>query len=390
MNTAVTTAEAVAPKTSRQMRIPELDGLRGLAILMVVLFHYVEQQGQVASPSVSLIQRVVIMGWSGVDLFFVLSGFLIGSILLDARNSPVYFKTFYIRRFLRIIPIYYLWVVAYILLVLLTGAFLRTHSNSGMIAGLNIKVYGYFLFLQNIIMSPFGGIAGAWFGHLWSLAVEEQFYLCSPVVLKILSPRSLNAFLVSVIVGAPLLRILMIHVHVNSQLMTVLMPCRADSLAVGMLAALLWGRADFRSRWAANTKSVYTALVVLLIGMAALWKWSPQTETLGMETFGFTWMAFFYVTVLLVAISMPSSLVARWARTNWLGKLGRISYCIYIVHIVVNVICHAVLRHAPAATTDLRGVSVTVLAAIATCAIAWLSWTVFEGPLVRRGHNYKY
>src|ERR1700687_3590491 len=117
------------------------------------------------------------MGWSGVDLFFVLSGFLIGGILVDARNSPSYFKTFYTRRFFRIIPIYYLWILAYIVLIGVAGAALRARSNSGVIMALGTPIYAHFFFLQNLMVLPFAGLAGAWFAHLWSLAVEEQFYL---------------------------------------------------------------------------------------------------------------------------------------------------------------------------------------------------------------------
>jgi peptidoglycan/LPS O-acetylase OafA/YrhL len=378
------------PHIARQARIPELDGLRGLAILMVVLFHYIEQQGAVASPAVSFIQRLVIMGWSGVDLFFVLSGFLIGGILLESKKSPVYFKTFYIRRFLRIIPIYYLWILFYLLLASLAGGFLRAHSNSGVLAKPDFKVYAYFLFLQNVLPISFAGLGGAWFGHLWSLAVEEQFYLVSPLAVKLLSPRVLKISLVSVIACTPLLRIFLLEHHASPAMVSVVMPCRADSLAVGMLAAFLWRRPEFRERLAAGGHFTYGVLAVLFAGMLGLWKWYPQTETVGMETIGFTWMAFFYVTVLILALAKPAGFVARCARIRWLRELGRVSYCVYIIHLAVNVVFHAVLRRAPASTTDWRGVFVTVFAAIATYLIAWASWTLFEGPLVRYGHKFKY
>jgi len=103
-------------------RIPELDGLRGVAILSVVVFHYVSQEGSTPAGSVAhILQRIVIMGWSGVDLFFVLSGFLIGGILMNARESTSYYRTFYARRFFRIVPIYYFWITAYVVLSELQG-----------------------------------------------------------------------------------------------------------------------------------------------------------------------------------------------------------------------------------------------------------------------------
>src|SRR5665213_654935 len=126
--------QSVTPVRSYGGRVPELDGLRGMAILMVVIFHYLEEQGLVTGKgATAILQRIVQMGWSGVDLFFVLSGFLIGGILMDARESPSYFRTFYARRFFRIIPIYYLWIFAYAILVGVAGSFLRAHSNSGVI-----------------------------------------------------------------------------------------------------------------------------------------------------------------------------------------------------------------------------------------------------------------
>jgi peptidoglycan/LPS O-acetylase OafA/YrhL len=96
-------ARALSPNVTR--RIPELDGLRGFAILIVVLLHYFYKPGVPAPPVFTRFQSLFRLGWTGVDLFFVLSGFLIGGILLNARDSPNYFKTFYIRRFFRIIPI---------------------------------------------------------------------------------------------------------------------------------------------------------------------------------------------------------------------------------------------------------------------------------------------
>jgi peptidoglycan/LPS O-acetylase OafA/YrhL len=135
------------------------------------------------------------MGWSGVDLFFVLSGFLIGGILMDARGSVSYYHTFYVRRFCRIIPIYYAWITAYILLVGLAGAKVQVLSNSGVAPPLNLSIYSYYLFLQNLHIASLAGLAGAWFGHLWSLAVEEQFYLLAPLVIRFVAPRKLTSVL---------------------------------------------------------------------------------------------------------------------------------------------------------------------------------------------------
>ena len=168
-------------------RIPELDGLRGIAILSVVCIHYIDGQGPTGGPITTLLQKIVALGWSGVDLFFVLSGFLIGGILLDARGSPNYFKTFYVRRFFRIIPIYYAWVLLYVLLVTLAGHVVQVHSNSGRPEELGASIYVHFLFLQNVWPITLAGLAGAWLSPTWSLAVEEQFYLVCPWMIRFIS-----------------------------------------------------------------------------------------------------------------------------------------------------------------------------------------------------------
>jgi peptidoglycan/LPS O-acetylase OafA/YrhL len=131
-------------------RIAELDGLRGIAILSVVLMHYFYNPDPNLKGPIHQIQRIFALGWSGVDLFFVLSGFLIGGILMDQRRSPSYFKTFYLRRAFRILPVYYLWICLFIAFVLVGGPLLRAHTHSGQLPALNFDIYQHFLFLQNL------------------------------------------------------------------------------------------------------------------------------------------------------------------------------------------------------------------------------------------------
>jgi peptidoglycan/LPS O-acetylase OafA/YrhL len=375
-----------------KQRIPELDGLRGLAILLVLVFHYITQEGVQPPGSVpALLQRMVIMGWTGVDLFFVLSGFLIGGILMDVRNSPSYFKTFYSRRFFRIVPIYYLWILTYIGVVGLAGGMLTRLSNSGIRPPLDLGIASHFLFLQNIVPITLFGIAGAWFGHLWSLAVEEQFYLVAPVVVRFTPPRALKWILAVVIVCVPLLRMFLLCV-VHMQASAVITPVfsRADALAIGMLAAALTrGEAPLFSV-ARNTGKLHSLLAVLALGVAALWIYTPQSATFGMQSIGYTWMAAFYVVILLLAVGNQQGWMARVFRIRWLRELGIVSYCVYIIHIVVNVVLHAVVLHKAPRISAPKGAVLTVLAAFATYAIAKISWMFFEAPLQRRGHAFKY
>jgi peptidoglycan/LPS O-acetylase OafA/YrhL len=377
---------------SPKSRVPELDGLRGVAILSVLVYHYISQEGVISTGTAAhLLQRFVILGWSGVDLFFILSGFLIGGILMDARASAFYYRTFYARRFFRIIPIYYLWIAAYIALIGFAGARIQRLSNSGVAPPLGFPVYSYYLFLQNFRVSGFAGLAGAWFGHLWSLAVEEQFYLVAPVVVRFVSPRKLPYALGAVIALAPALRtFLRLATGASPTLVTVLMPSRADALAVGMLLAALWRRELVRLWFQDNVGKLYAAGGILSLGVLGLWIWAPNSGNLGMQIPGFTCLAFFYACLLLIALSHSSGPVASLMRTSWLREWGKVSYCVYIIHIVVNVGCHTLLLHKAPQISTPRGAVVTFFAAGLTYVAAKISWLLFEHPLLRRGHAFKY
>ena len=373
-------------------RIPELDGRRGIAILLVISFHFINQEGVQPNGSVADgLQRLVIMGWTGVDLFFVLSGFLIGGILLGARESPRYFKTFYARRFFRIVPIYYLWILAYVALIAGAGSQVTRLSNSGLRPPLNGGIFLYFLFLQNIIAIPVFGIAGAWFGHLWSLAVEEQFYLAAPLVVRFAPKRLLPWIFGAIIVSVPLIRILLLKVgHMPESFLGASVLCRADALAIGMVCAVLVRSKHPTVSAAMDSSKLRMALGLLLLGVIALWWYAPQGTTFGMQSLGYTWMAFFYAVLLLLAVGYPEGVIARACRMRWLREVGLVSYCAYIIHIVVNVTLHALLlRSSPKISTS-KGAAVTILAVFVTYALAKGSWLVLEAPLQRRGHTFKY
>ena len=367
--------------------MPELDGLRGVAIMLVWAGHYFAVPGK---GMVSLLDGYWFrLGWTGVDLFFVLSGFLIGGILLDVRDSHRYFQTFYVRRFFRIIPLYYAWIVIYILLVAFDRRFIT--SRIGTIEGIGASILAQFLFLQNLLPSFGPVVAFWWFNATWSLAVEEQFYLVAPVIVKYLSRRALTAFLAGVTIAAPLLR-WFVRVHFNSgpELAYLLMPCRADSLAVGMLAALAWRDDKIRDWLAAQPAGMYGLLTVFSAGVAFLWRYDSSPGRPLTQIFGYTWLALFFAIWMLLALLRPVSPVAVVLRLRFLCDIGGVSYCIYLVHPAVFLFCHRILLHSLPAVTDERAAAVSIFAALITYAIAKLSWKFFEEPLVTRGHAYKY
>ena len=380
-------------KKMKSARIPELDGLRGVAILLVICVHYIRSQGPTGGPITTFLQKFLALGWSGVDLFFVLSGFLIGGILLDARASPNYFKTFYARRFFRIIPLYYGWIALYVLLLTFGSHVVQKHSLAGRPETVGLIVYVHLVFLQNLLPISTLGLAGVWFSQMWSLAVEEHFYLVCPFVVRMLSNRRLYFALVAVSAASLFLRVVLRSAtHVRADWVYIATPCRADTLAIGVLAALLWRSEGFRERVSSHPKIFTVVGSVLGLGTFCLWlsEWRWGAVSILMQTVGYTWLAAFYAMSVITVLLRPASLLAKWMRMAWLRGLGIVSYFIYITHDAINVICSALLLRSPPRVSTLSGAAVTMFAFLLTYALARLSWRFFERPLLERGHHFKY
>ena len=375
--------------TNTSARIPELDGLRGLAILLVILCHYVGNPNH--APLGFWIHRFLIaftVGWSGVDLFFVLSGFLIGGILLDARNSPHYFRAFYMRRVFRILPIYYLWTFLFAVTIMV--AILSFPGRLGVTSGDLLRVPVQLLFLQNVFIGM-PHFTWTWFVVTWSLAIEEQFYLLAPPLIRFFSLRRFVIALTAAIVLAPVLRFLLFRYWApGTYLCAYLMPCRADSLSCGMLLAVAWREPWFREFIRNRAELLQRLLLVLFLGLGGLLWWLVHPINWITVTIGYTWLALFYSALLLTVVSQSSGWLTAVTRWRFLGWLGGISYCVYLIHDAFNFFAHMIFFHSEPQLYTLTHLAVSVLALLATFGVASLSWRFFEKPLIHRGHNYSY
>lgn len=370
-------------------RVPELDGLRGTAILLVILCHYV---GDAEHRRLGILPHRFLgafgAGWTGVDLFFVLSGFLIGGILLNARETPHYFRAFYMRRVHRILPIYYLWTVLFVVVVLVS-AWLRPGAV-GIATQDLARVPVQLLFLQNVFMDM-PTFAWMWFAVTWSLAVEEQFYLVAPWVIRYVTRKNLVTTLALVMLLAPVLRLLVLRYAPQGAFFAALStPCRADALACGVLLSIGWKDARFREFVDQKRAWLRRAVVVLFAGVAALSWWLVHPLNTVTVLVGYSWLAIFYGTLLLTAISQTEGRIASMMRWPFLRWLGGISYCVYLLHGAFNCFAHLILLHARPALYDAKTVAVTALALCATLLVASVSWRYFEKPLIQRGHRYSY
>src|SRR5512132_2916891 len=307
-----------------------LDGFRGIAILLVVACHFVSNLKISAEGPAWVLVAIAQAGWTGVDLFFVLSGFLITGILVDARGSSSYFKAFYARRALRILPAYYGFLIAiFIVLPLL-------HVGAGDNAMLARQNQGwYWLHLTNIMMA-IGELPGR--GPypntlFWSLAVEEQFYFIWPVIVALCSPSSLRKVCIAGVIGCIVLRIVGALSGVSGLALSVLPITRGDTLFVGGLLAIDYRRGGLE-RYARVAKLAAAAAALVLVALIATYRQLDYHDA-GTAMFGSIAIMLLGASGVVIAASSEASKFARWLRSGFLRFFGRYSYAIYIVHTAV-------------------------------------------------------
>ncbi len=369
-----------------RMRFPALDGLRALAIVAVFLDHY--GGGSHGGLVLNLLNRVRLYGWMGVDLFFVLSGFLITGILYDTLGDSKYFRRFFARRSLRIFPIFY---AVFALLLLLTPLTLYQWRAGHLL---------FLLYLGNLIgnydFSYYGIVAHrfpdakAEISHFWSLCVEEQFYLLWPVVVFALRRRRLIVVAILLSIVAAFLRLaLYLHggAHAVDQWGARMLPTRMDSLLIGgTLALLLRGRfADAVQRsckWLLLFGGAATLVIVSLDG--------PRRDLL---------FSFILYSVLAIACAglvgctlRPESVCYRLFNLTPLRILGKYSYGFYVYHLLFQrlwidlLIILGVRFHSLA----LAGTIALTLNFAVTFAVSKLSYDCFESRFLRYKRHFEY
>lgn len=372
---------------SQKNRIQELDGLRGLAILLVMMCHYIgDARVENVSTATRYFLRLMSFGWCGVDLFFVLSGFLIGSILLEAKNSPSYYRTFYLRRIYRIFPLYYLWILLFLIGITVSQF---VFAQPWVTRDDYLHIPRYVFFLQNLFWSK-TLVEFMWFGAMWSLAIEEQFYLCMPLLVRVVSEKTLFRILIAIVLLVPLARLLILHSNRMAYLASFAMPLRADSLGIGVLGALLWRNPDVRVYLQRNPKILNGLLLSFGIMIGALFQSFMRPSSYLAKTVGYPVLAFFFLTLVLLVLSQASSKWAVAARFGPLCWLGTISYCVYIIHEHVLILLSKIFLGSMPRLTDWMSALITILGACLTCMLAAISWRWLENPLIRLGHRHRY
>jgi peptidoglycan/LPS O-acetylase OafA/YrhL len=343
--------------------IPQLDVLRGIAVLDVMLYHITD-----IAPNLHL-RPFFRLGYTGVDLFFVLSGFLITGILARTRDHEGYFTNFYARRILRIWPLYYaLLLFTFVLLPafapqIRTAIFTQSHPWQA-----------FPLLLQNLMLQ---GHAYDTLRVTWSLAIEEQFYLVWPIVVwlaprRVLKPLAASGLLASVALRWSVVYGLIPSLNIYTNTLT-----RLDGLALGAFLALWIPEAE-----SATVKWMGVTVMAVAVPLTLLIAWSHD----GHWSF-YSLVALSFAGLLCVAINLP-----RVANLEFLKYTGKISYCLYLVHVPICSFLTSLRAHKLFLMPSPLWTDAALFAAsfILCYALAAASWQFFESKILRLKSRYEF
>jgi peptidoglycan/LPS O-acetylase OafA/YrhL len=386
--------QSPSPVGSSATRLPALDGLRAW-VLLIVLHHFGDFSGE--GP---LIQYVFLfasqLAFVGLDVFFVLSGFLITRILLDTRHSQSYYRTFFARRVLRVFPVYYGFLIAYFLVVPRVVSW-----DTGDVGVTLLQHLAYWTYLQNFWagFNYFGEqVAASSFLHstihIWSLSVEEQFYVLWPVVVRFCTVPALKWVCVACVLAAPVVRIVLVLTLGDSTYAAyALTPARMDGLALGALAAIVsrerGGLVSLR-RWS------FPAGLVGLAVLAMLFYRGDEMNGLFL-TLGLT--ASVYSAAALFLATLMNDGKALWHRvlcTSPLRRIGRYSYAIYVIHFPLGyslnrsgIVARAWFHEWAGSAFLAELIYSTTIMALSVGAAA-VSWAIYEYPILRLARYLPY
>ncbi|HWR36920.1 MAG TPA: acyltransferase [Clostridia bacterium] len=351
---------SAASKSLLPSYIPELDGLRGLAIAAVVIYHCHDKLRFLHLDSITQ------WGWVGVNLFFVLSGFLITGIIADSRQQPNFFRNFYARRGLRIWPVYLLLLLLnYVVVPLVFGSFWWAwHEVKG------APWAYYLLFIQNLFFIAIPGTVGP----TWSLAIEEQFYILWAPIARFFRAAFLIPVLAVVIIGSPVIRM-----FAGAHLTPTHTLIHLDGLAVGSLIALGLRSARLsESTWrtiarVALALGVIGAIIMLFHGWAL--------------TDSFLAIGFGGMLLTAIAANRSPNAYGSFLKLRPLKFLGTISYGLYMTHILVFVVIGAFDARMEQYGA-LGNLAIVVVRLVLSISAATLLWYGFERPILALKHRF--
>jgi peptidoglycan/LPS O-acetylase OafA/YrhL len=311
-------------------RVRELDGIRGLAILLILIIHFLKRADHFTGNAILLgLTQLSGINWIGVDIFFVLSGFLITGILLRTKDHPHYFRNFYARRILRIFPLYYLFIIPMLIILPLIDPDRGAETQS--------VWYAFIFYLQNWTHIT-GPEPSLYFTILWSLAIEEQFYLIWPAVVYFLDRRKLAWAALGMIAVSLITRIVMVNTLVGviavQRFFYYASFIRFEGMAVGALIALAF---EHKGAWMDRIKRyALPAFVIAVIAFGLMIigrKPYPVSDNFILSVWGYSAVAFASGALIALMSSLnEGSIPRRIFASRFMTFFGKYSYAMYILH----------------------------------------------------------
>jgi peptidoglycan/LPS O-acetylase OafA/YrhL len=375
------TLEAI--RTEPVIRIPELDGLRGIAVCAVLVWHFV---GAMLDPSLGawtkILYHTTILGRTGVDLFFVLSGFLITGIILDRKQGAIQFlKSFYIRRVLRIVPSYALLVFVF-WMVVLAGV-----SNS--IFSSETPWWHHLSFTQNLWMAKHDTWGPSAISVTWSVAIEEQFYMVFPVLALLVPRRILLGLLIGIALFSIFYRAVAFVKFDSAFTMYVHTLSRLDGLAMGGVVACLWRSPAFAPWLADHSLALRWWFIGMCFGVPLLFIGMIDNLPKNMAIWGHTYLTLLYGTCLISILRSVGNPSVAWLRNSNLCKLGLISYTVYLFHpLLISVVF--LLAERPERLSTFGDVLLAAAALLLSLLWSSISLRWLEKPLTHFGRKWRY
>jgi peptidoglycan/LPS O-acetylase OafA/YrhL len=366
-------------------RLPGLDGLRGAAIISVMLYHFGNVIVQPEHVAAVLVRKVLTSGWLGVDLFFVISGFLITRILVATCEDRHRWRNFLVRRALRIFPVYFIYLFCLMVLV---------YSNHGLFIANRAVEYTEdwwqaFLFVSNLSVFLTGNNIAPGTGHLWSIGIEEQFYLLWPWVIFLLPVRMIRLICIGIIPASLIVRVVLFGYGYSDWQIYTFTLSRFDALAGGAILATL-PPGFFATRAAMLRKAILglgaatvLSLVFVSIGPREIAYPFMQTIGLGVPTL-------FFVAI-VAAMTDGVGRMGEMFDHPVLRFFGKYSYTLYIVHPILRALFLAGLDRLNIEMPYLAlFLSVTLVIGALSVAIAMLSFRFIEAPMMSMKHRFSY
>jgi peptidoglycan/LPS O-acetylase OafA/YrhL len=372
--------------------VPVLDGLRGVAILLVLVFHYTQHYTH-DKPIGQMILEICGAGWFGVDLFFVLSGFLITGILFDSRSGPGYFKNFYMRRFLRIFPLYYLAIAGVIAIGLLVPGFDTPGFRKVFADQAWLWLYG--VNVAELVNTGYD-FGSEWFdaNHFWSLAVEEHFYLLWPLLLWKLNRTWAMRLCLGVFALSAVSRVGALAIGLDPYKVYVFTLFRLDGLAAGGYLALAM-RGPVSLPQVRRVAGVFGAVCVAgVLGVFAVAQGTDEFHP-AVQTAGFTMLAMAFASLIAWSVATPRrNPLVRLMESPVLRLFGKYSYGIYVYHFLFKYLMQDwfnPVRLGQLGGGFLVGLAMhVVLSSLFCLAVAFVSYHAFERQFLRLKKLFEY